>query len=230
MLVGQGQVSRRGERARAVVQVEAVAQRRPVGCALDATADHVEVDVAVAVHVDEEQAHVFTGGVALDGGLGPGLEAPVVHVAKELRRLSPGTTEGVVVVAVPVKVGGGQARAQGREAPGQQGLAGVIVEGLLDGLSPQRACKHRPRQGSGPGPRRRFCGLGDDEALIGGEIVEALHMPAGPLDHQARHPLFVAQAKVCARAGASHEAPHGCDQSGLSAGGGVQPHHRAQRS
>ncbi len=122
------------EAAAPLVDIEAVLQPARRGCAVIATARHVEVRQAVAIGIEEQRAPVVVVLVGRPGlPLGGFHEAAVLLLQEELARHTGRAANEDVIQPVAVDVRHGDGRALARQHVGQQGLDVVIdqIAGLV---------------------------------------------------------------------------------------------------
>lgn len=118
------------ERPLAVVHVQAIAQQLGAFAGFDAAAGDVQVEVAVAIEVEEAGAEILAFGVVAPGaGDGNILAAREPH---QTARLAGGSADPILVATVAVDVADRSARAEARQAVWQQRLQGVVVEVAFD--------------------------------------------------------------------------------------------------
>ena len=183
---------------------------------LDATGDDEQIHRAVAVHVDEKGGH----GLALDGVV-PGLlqagPGEVPRAVVQVKRATAARCAGEEQVGVTVAIGvtPGKAAAEGVHAVGQEGLALHVVEDalLVDEIEPELAglvAQQAVIRGPAGHRGRRMGDLGgrfvDDVVLVGGQVIEFLHLPVGPVNLQLADRLALTQPEMEDRLGRGERA------------------------
>ena len=209
--------------AAAVIQVKPVSEYGRARLALDTTAGHEQVKVAIAVGIEPQRRHVLGRLVGFERGLRDGawLERPVRLPEEDDSRLASRSADEEVVVAVTVGIAPGQAAAKLRELARQQRLAGIIVvrffavlEGQADAL---RDLGEKGFRFAWLGRLGRLAAtrLGDCVAVVGGKVVEGLHLPAWPTYAEGVDGVRLAKAKVHRRVIAGEEPGHRVGQADL---------------
>ena len=187
-----------------VVQVQPVAQRRALPEFVTAAHD-VEIEVTVAVGIEEGSIYVFVQTVGAKGGLGRGPETAVRILQEQLTGLPFGAPYVDVVPAIAVDVTDREGRALGREQMGHQRLAAEVEERVLlvlvvDWHSIGDVRKQRRRLGGWADRRLAACfSLRQGDYAVDGQVLQHLIATVGPNDRKRVHMRRLPQTKMSAR-------------------------------
>ena len=207
------------ERALTVVGVETITQQFRALPGLDAAAADEQVEVAVAVEVDEHRAHVLAFGIVAPRAREL-VEAAAFARAQQGTRLPSSAADEHVIAAVAVDVAECERRAELRQAMRQQRLHRVVVERALAmherqiGLLREPRCRRRHAALVGHRPRD-ILRLAHDVAAIRFHSRELLRGARRPTHDERFDARVLAEAEVLHRLVAAHVAAHGRHEARL---------------